>query len=182
MKQLLRSLCDDDSAVSPVIGVILMVAITVILAAVIGTFVLGLGDSLQQAPQSQISVEDAEPQSPVDGGYSNDTFTISHDGGDELVSGNYRIVVTPPEGEGGDLVNETETNGSFVVNTSGSNDTTVHFESEPGDFGVGDELTVVVDASAHAASYEHAYSGDWEVQIIHIPSDSVVKETTVTVQ
>jgi len=35
-----------DRAVSPVIGVILMVAITVILAAVIGTFVLGLGDSL----------------------------------------------------------------------------------------------------------------------------------------
>ena len=37
---------DSDRAVSPVIGVILMVAITVILAAVIGTFVLGLGDSL----------------------------------------------------------------------------------------------------------------------------------------
>ncbi|WP_338071862.1 type IV pilin N-terminal domain-containing protein [Halorutilus salinus] len=35
---------NDDSAVSPVIGVILMVAITVILAAVIGTFVLGLGE------------------------------------------------------------------------------------------------------------------------------------------
>jgi len=32
---------DNDRAVSPVIGVILMVAITVILAAVIGTFVLG---------------------------------------------------------------------------------------------------------------------------------------------
>ena len=36
----------DDDAVSPVIGVILMVAITVILAAVIGTFVLGLGDNV----------------------------------------------------------------------------------------------------------------------------------------
>jgi flagellin-like protein len=32
-----------DGAVSPVIGVVLMVAITVILAAIIGTFVLGLG-------------------------------------------------------------------------------------------------------------------------------------------
>ena len=39
---------DEDRAVSPVIGVILMVAITVILAAVIGTFVLNLGDSVQQ--------------------------------------------------------------------------------------------------------------------------------------
>jgi flagellin-like protein len=49
----------DDRAVSPVIGVILMVAITVILAAVIGTFVLGLGDQLgDTAPQASFTVED----------------------------------------------------------------------------------------------------------------------------
>ncbi|MEF8869094.1 MAG: type IV pilin N-terminal domain-containing protein, partial [Haloarculaceae archaeon] len=49
----LKRLLTDDDAVSPVIGVILMVAITVILAAVIGTFVLGLGDQVQStAPQA----------------------------------------------------------------------------------------------------------------------------------
>ena len=37
---------DDERAVSPVIGVILMVAITVILAAVIATFVTGLGQDV----------------------------------------------------------------------------------------------------------------------------------------
>jgi len=42
IKQLLK----EDDAVSPVIGVILMVAITVILAAVIATFVLGLGEQV----------------------------------------------------------------------------------------------------------------------------------------
>ncbi|TKX77870.1 type IV pilin [Halorubrum sp. SD626R] len=43
---------------SPVIGVILMVAITVILAAVIGTFVLGLGDQLgDTAPQASFEVD-----------------------------------------------------------------------------------------------------------------------------
>jgi flagellin-like protein len=47
----------DDSAVSPVIGVILMVAITVILAAVIGTFVLGLGDNVQENPTAGVSVD-----------------------------------------------------------------------------------------------------------------------------
>jgi len=41
----IKQLIKDDDAVSPVIGVILMVAITVILAAVIASFVLGLGDS-----------------------------------------------------------------------------------------------------------------------------------------
>ncbi|WP_238392211.1 type IV pilin [Halorussus amylolyticus] len=44
----IKQLLSDDDAVSPVIGVILMVAITVILAAVIGTFVLGLGESVNQ--------------------------------------------------------------------------------------------------------------------------------------
>ncbi|WP_424015697.1 type IV pilin [Halorubrum xinjiangense] len=48
----------DDRAVSPVIGVILMVAITVILAAVIGTFVLGLGDQLgDTAPQASFEID-----------------------------------------------------------------------------------------------------------------------------
>jgi flagellin-like protein len=48
----------DDRAVSPVIGVILMVAITVILAAVIGTFVLGLGDQLgDSAPQASFEID-----------------------------------------------------------------------------------------------------------------------------
>ncbi|MFO7927281.1 type IV pilin [Natronomonas sp.] len=51
----------DDRAVSPVIGVILMVAITVILAAVIGTFVLGLGDQVETGVQAGATInEDPE--------------------------------------------------------------------------------------------------------------------------
>lgn len=49
---------NDDSGVSPVIGVILMVAITVILAAVIGTFVLGLGDNANSTPVAGIEAGD----------------------------------------------------------------------------------------------------------------------------
>ncbi len=45
----------DVEAVSPVIGVILMVAITVILAAVVGNFVLGVGDSVGQNAQAGVS-------------------------------------------------------------------------------------------------------------------------------
>lgn len=47
----------DDEAVSPVIGVILMVAITVILAAVIGTFVLGLGEDVQDTAQAGVTFD-----------------------------------------------------------------------------------------------------------------------------
>jgi flagellin-like protein len=56
-QQLKEFVTGDERGVSPVIGVILMVAITVILAAVIGTFVLGLGDSVQQNAQAGVSFE-----------------------------------------------------------------------------------------------------------------------------
>jgi flagellin-like protein len=56
----------SDRGVSPVIGVILMVAITVILAAVIGTFVLGLG-----------SGQSANPSAGVDYDPGTDTLTVT---------------------------------------------------------------------------------------------------------
>ena len=78
----------DDRAVSPVIGVILMVAITVILAAVIGTFVLGLGDSLgDNQPSAQLSVDVTN---------SGDNITVEHNGGDSIESGTLNVIVSSP--------------------------------------------------------------------------------------
>jgi len=65
----LDTMFGDNRGVSPVIGVILMVAITVILAAVIGTFVLGLGDSLGENPTAGVQVD------------SNSTVTLVQLGG-----------------------------------------------------------------------------------------------------
>ena len=71
----LRKLFAGDDAVSPVIGVILMVAITVILAAVIGTFVLSLGSDLQNnAPNAQFTFSEED----------NGGLTITHDGGQNV--------------------------------------------------------------------------------------------------
>ena len=53
-----NKLSADDRAVSPVVGVILMVAITVILAAVIGTFVLDLGSNQSAPPRAGLSYEE----------------------------------------------------------------------------------------------------------------------------
>jgi len=81
-----KQLFDDDRAVSPVIGVILMVAITVILAAVIGTFVLGLGDQVQSTtPQASFGFDTASDQSQV---------TITHESGDTIDAGNVKISAT----------------------------------------------------------------------------------------
>ncbi|WP_254823359.1 type IV pilin [Haloglomus halophilum] len=91
-------LLGDDDAVSPVIGVILMVAITVILAAVIGTFVLGLGDQVSNtSPQASFTFDfdgsnhnaDAFSESPNSGASNPDQglLTITHDGGDGIEAG-----------------------------------------------------------------------------------------------
>ncbi len=78
----LYELTADDDAVSPVIGVILMVAITVILAAVIGTFVLGLGSSVQStSPNAQFTFNEED-----DG-----NLTITHDGGDSVGADNINV-------------------------------------------------------------------------------------------
>jgi flagellin-like protein len=51
-----RNLRDDEDAVSPVVGVILMVAITVIMAAVIGAFVYGYGGSMTKTASPAYTV------------------------------------------------------------------------------------------------------------------------------
>jgi flagellin-like protein len=82
----LKRLVTDDDAVSPVIGVILMVAITVILAAVIASFVIGLGDSNQStAPSVSFSTD-------YDGSASPATLTITVDNvGESLEASNVEI-------------------------------------------------------------------------------------------
>lgn len=72
--------------VSPVIGVILMVAITVALAAVLGTFVVDLGQSAgNEAPSAALSVSTNTHTHDV---------TISHVGGDGLSAEDTRVVIS----------------------------------------------------------------------------------------
>jgi flagellin-like protein len=87
----LKRLFNDDDAVSPVIGVILMVAITVILAAVIATIVLGLEKQVSDtAPQASFSfdfndtatADDDFKGSSVNKGDGN--LTVTHAGGATL--------------------------------------------------------------------------------------------------
>ncbi|WP_336361297.1 type IV pilin N-terminal domain-containing protein [Haladaptatus sp. ZSTT2] len=79
----LKQLFTEEDAVSPVIGVILMVAITVILAAVIGTFVLNLGDQVgDAAPQAKFSFDYTE---------STDTLVITHESGDKVKAANLHV-------------------------------------------------------------------------------------------
>lgn len=46
----------DDRAVSPAIGVVLLVAITIVLATVVGVAVLGAGEELHQPPSAAVEI------------------------------------------------------------------------------------------------------------------------------
>ena len=93
----LTNLLGDNDAVSPVIGVILMVAITVILAAVIGTFVLGLGDNISDTnPQTSFTFDFEEGISTQDGvgdPATLDVLTVTHDGGDAIEDARLEVLV-----------------------------------------------------------------------------------------
>ena len=88
----------DDRAVSPVIGVILMVAITVILAAVIGTFVLGMSDQMgDTAPRASFSIGTAG---------NTDTVEIAHESG-ATIDATELSVVSSVQFTGGDQTTAT---------------------------------------------------------------------------
>lgn len=72
--------------VSPVIGVVLMVAVTVVLGAVVGTFVLELGQDVGAAGPSASLRVSADP--------ATNNLTITHAGGDGLADARTRIVLT----------------------------------------------------------------------------------------
>jgi len=85
-----KNLIDDEKAVSPVIGVILMVAITVILAAVIGTFVLGLGDQVQQtSPQASFGFDYTPGDSSTSG-----ALDVTHESGDSITASQLSVVLS----------------------------------------------------------------------------------------
>ena len=83
----------EEDAVSPVIGVILMVAITVILAAVIAAFVFGMGPP-EQAPQSAVRAAAYN-----DG--SHNVVKLEHQGGDAIVFTTANTKVTVDGAEAG---------------------------------------------------------------------------------
>ena len=72
----------NDSAVSPVIGVILMVAITVILAAIIAAFVFGLTGGISETKIVAVTVEQPDATH----------ITVVYHGGQDAQSFEYGVM------------------------------------------------------------------------------------------
>lgn len=93
----------EGRAVSPVIGVVLMIAVTVVLAGVAGIFIFGTGVvDVSPAPQTQFAFEyDASATSTTgctDGSFdsSNGELKIKHNGGDTIPADDLTIVGAAP--------------------------------------------------------------------------------------
>lgn len=73
-----RTLMKDERAVSPVIGVILMIAITVVIAAVVASFAYGIIGGVARAPNAALVFENA--------GLGKTNITLVHHGGDSITN------------------------------------------------------------------------------------------------
>jgi len=141
----LKQLVADDDAVSPVIGVILMVAITVILAAVIGTFVLGLGQNIEDtSPNTQFKMEYEDGGSPTcdpDGDGEGNLLEVTHQSGPTIEAS--RLTLSE---DGGDA--------DWATCDSAA--------SASSDIGAGDNAKVNVDDSSTVRLIWTAEGGDQE--------------------
>ena len=90
----------DESAVSPVIGVLILVGVVVIMASIAAAFVFGLQlFGFQTAPQAQFTFDHNESvdastfpsEGCDDGGSVDGKLRIKHEGGDSLPAGNVTV-------------------------------------------------------------------------------------------
>jgi len=102
-----KKLLKDKEGVSPVIGVILMVAITVIMAAIVAGFVFGVISTPQPTPQASITIDEV----------NSTEVTLLHQSGDSLVANDTRIVIEDSDGTilTSTLDTITDTNSSLSV-------------------------------------------------------------------
>lgn len=88
-----------DRGVSPVIAVILMVAITVILSAVIGSFVLDIGGSLNDSPpqatfEAEQNTIDVPEQDQTNPGHTElPVVNLTHVGGESVASEHIKVTL-----------------------------------------------------------------------------------------
>ena len=146
----LKELFTEDRGVSPVIGVILMVAITVILAAVIGAFVLGIGGEQNATPSASISL-DADVD---DDDLSDSTIEIVHNGGQTLELDDFQLSIN------GTIEVDPVSGASNAGDTLSSGQS---FTIEDGDLDTDGEGAIDDDAS---------------LRFIHEPSGGVVASAT----
>ena len=109
-----------DDAVSPVIGVMLMLVVTVVIAAVIAGFATGMaGDSTKTTPKALFEVEYLEVAADTKYPSMLATFGLVHKGGDAIPLKDIQITlerVTDPKFSLGGVINTIQANYAGAMN------------------------------------------------------------------
>jgi flagellin-like protein len=98
----------DQRGVSPVIGVILMVAITVVMGAVVAGFAYGYLGNTPKAPNVALSV--------IDDPATDDQLLIKHSGGDSILADEWECSITEDKESTTDFTEQGET-GENAIST-----------------------------------------------------------------
>ncbi|MCK4798785.1 MAG: type IV pilin N-terminal domain-containing protein [Spirochaetes bacterium] len=151
----------NEEAVSPVIGVILMVAITVILAAVIAAFVFGIGGTQEKAPTASIVVANNPDTGEVD-------YKITHKGGDSLKGGDWKLSV---QAIGSSPVYVTSETGSDL---SVGHQIDVNNLTSSGNTLTNSSLTASVGILNSSVKYD--------IKLVHIPSNAMMIDQVIEVR
>jgi len=143
-----------DDAVSPVVAVILMVAVTVILAAVIASFVLDLGSNVQANPQAGVTFDQTE----------NGLIDTTTDSTDNPATQEYQVTVQTVSLENADSVQISASDSDGTVQADGSGGSTSYapnvgtsslssagLTSEVTQLTAGDEITVTGEVDGKEA-------------------------------
>lgn len=155
---------EEEGAVSPVIGVILMVAITVILAAVIAAFVFGMGPP-EQAPTASIRANSDTAST------GESILKIEHQGGEAVTLTDAKTKVTV-EGESVDL-------SQFVADSQFDAGEALYIYNVSGDFYLGSKSNVT-DTSGTPVDVDITATGTTlNVKIIDVTSQQLIYNNDV---
>ncbi len=108
-KQFLR----EKRGVSAVIGVMLMVAITVVMGAVVAAYIYGYLGKITQPPNAMLSVID----DPTD----QTSLLLKHSGGEDISANDWKCSVTAGKEGSSNFTSQTET-GAVAISTGTSLD------------------------------------------------------------
>lgn len=143
----IRNWVKDKAGVSPIIAIILMVAITIVLAATIYLWVSGLGGGGAAKTFPTIKMTDAD-EDLSDSTHDDDLVVLEHRGGDTINWGDYTIKVY----ENGTLYRTINPSGSFSVL-----DTYTITEDGTNDVTAGSEIKVIIiEKSRNVPVFEYS--------------------------
>ena len=152
-----------DDAVSPVIGVMLMLSITIIIAAVLMAFAGGMADTKPSTPSVDLSAEFVENGSDI-------VLRLSHNGGDALNPKDIRVTAY--------VTTETASGEQLIIKDLIGDDNT---------WNSGETITLTADKTKNLLGISDVSSAaekstPVEIGIYHTPSTNVIYHAAILIE